>query len=240
MITFKKQNIRKKHGSSKLVAFGVFFTVIFACLFLLQEQTYAVSCYTDTWVDDSGVSDHVYNEGEEIDGPYIVGSGVTSMNYYEPYHDAVVITTLTSPSGQQISLEDFDVSENYKPFSARAEVELLWSDNEVGTYTINSEHRSYCPYTNFGSTNASLPISIARDAYELFSEVWAGGRFGYGACDYEATCYGFCSLTTFGVAKVNPQNCPRYAQCRTLVVRGSCLNRAKICVYSPTRGTCSS
>lgn len=141
--------------------------MMFACLFLLQEQTYAVACYTDTWADDSGVSEQPYYEDEPADGPYIVGSGVTSMRYNEPYHDAVVITTLTSPSGQQISLEDFDVSENYKPFYARAEVELLWSDNEVGTYTISSEHRSYCPFTNFGSTQSNFPVGITYIAMQL-------------------------------------------------------------------------
>jgi len=161
MIAFEKLNIRKKRSNSKIVAFSVFVTVMFACLFLLQERTYAVACYTDTWADDSGVSEQVYFEGEEIDGPYIVGSGVTHMEYFEPYHEASVVTTLTSPSGQQITGYDSDWWGYYKQsFTARAEVELLWNANEVGTYTINSEHFSYCPETNFGPTQSSFPIGI--------------------------------------------------------------------------------
>lgn len=136
-------------------------TVLFVCLFLLQEQTYAVACYTDSWADDSGVSEQLYFEDEVADGPYIIGSGVTHIDYSEPYHDADVITTLTSPSGQQITAYGYGFGGYYKqPFNARAEVELLWNSNEVGTYTINSKHLSYCPYTNFDSTQSSFPIGI--------------------------------------------------------------------------------
>lgn len=170
MITSEKQNIYKKQSSSKIVAFCVFVTVMFACLFLLQERIYAVACYTDSWGDDSGVPEGmIYDEGDTRDGPYIVGSGVTHMEYFEPYHEASVATTLTSPSGQQITGYDSDWWGYYKQsFTARAEVELLWNANEVGTYTINSEHFSYCPETNFGSTQGSwyLGVSVNTMKYE--------------------------------------------------------------------------
>lgn len=168
MITFEKRNVCKKQSSSKIVAFGVFVTVMFACLFLLQKQTYAVACYTDSWADDSNVSGQVFFEDEVADGPYMVGSGVTHIEYFEPYHEASVVTTLTSPSGQQITGYGSEWWGYYKqPFTARAEVELLWNENEVGTYTINSEHLSYCPETNFGSTQSSFPIGISYVAMQI-------------------------------------------------------------------------
>jgi hypothetical protein len=244
MITFEKLNIRKKRSNSKIVAFSVFVTVMFACLFLLQERTYAVACYTDTWADDSGVSEQVYFEGEEIDGPYIVGSGVTHIEYFEPYHEASVVTTLTSPSGQQTTAYDSEWWGYYKqPFTARAEVELLWNENEVGTYTINSEHSSYCPEANFGSTNASLPVSIKREVYVLIGDIPTGGRFGYGYCEYDNYCpfgLGICGLSYFTVERYNANAvCSGTIQCRTLYVRGTCLNRAKVCTgIPPNTGTC--
>jgi len=170
MNTFEKQDICKKQSGSRIVTFWVFVIVMFVCLFLLQERTYAVACYTDSWGDDSGVPEGtIYDEGDVRNGPYIIGSGVTHMEYFEPYHEASVVTTLTSPSGQQITGYDSDWWGYYKQsFTARAEVELLWNSNEVGTYTLNSEHLSYCPETNFGSTLSSwyLGVSVNVMKYE--------------------------------------------------------------------------
>ncbi|MFN2454091.1 MAG: hypothetical protein ABR577_07700 [Pyrinomonadaceae bacterium] len=55
----------------------------------------------------------------------IVGCGVTSFAYYEPYHDAIVETTITSPNGRSsTAIADDDAGGYKQSFNARAEALL--------------------------------------------------------------------------------------------------------------------
>lgn len=233
----------------------------------ISPAKYKVDFLESASNDSSGYTDYsdVWMDSTDPENPVMVGFGATEVAYTSGEDVAEVTTELTSPSGTTISSSNFgeffalaEVSFiwNWIPgnfFLSSYHTPYCFTCPFTGMRIDTRWLPGYlCPYTNdylgpygFGCggsrfTSISIPVRIARDAYELVSETWIGGRFGNGVCDYDATCYGFCSLTSYGVDKVNRQNCPRYTQCKTVVFRGSCLNIAKVCVGSQTRGTCSS
>lgn len=236
----------------------LFVGIIFLVLMTVTTG-YSQSTFNDMWADDSNVD-------ENGNGLVVVGRGVSEINYVD--EDGVEVETrITSPTGRTVFSGAFgEVSaqadarlafdwNDIGDFTVRVErfpmcMNGYSNDGDDGIlirHGVNSTGGLWwrptgyrrCPRNSF-LTSGVFPVRIARDAYELVSETFIGGRFGNGVCDYDATCYGFCSLTSYGVDKVNAQSCPLYTQCRTVVFRGSCLNVAKICVGSVTRGTCSS
>ena len=245
---------------NNLKSFPRFFVGIIFLVLITVTTGYSQSTFNDMWADDSNVD-------ANGNGLVVVGRGVSEINYVD--EDGVEVETrITSPSGRTVMSGAFgEVSaqsdarlsfdwEDIGDFTVRVERFPMcnngggWNGGDEGiliTHGYNGGGGIWwrptgfqrCPRNSFVSSGI-FPVRIARDAYEVVSETFVGGRFGNGVCDYDATCYGFCSLTSFGVDKLTPQNCPRYTQCRTIVIRGTCLNIAKICVASATRGICSS
>lgn len=185
-----------------------------------------------------------------------VGFGVTETNFY--YGQPVEVrTTVNSPDGRSATSTaqgtTYTRAETALPLysppdvafpenSFNIEIPITFAIFMYGygpeCYRFGTE--GPCPMYRVYYTTVSLPIRTTLDAYELLSETFTGGRFGKGVCDYDATCFGFCSLTQFGVDKVNQQSCPLYTQCRTVVFGNTCLNLVKVCTASVGRGTCSS
>ncbi len=81
--------------------------------------------YSDSWADESG---DVY------------GFGVTDSSYNQYNHESRAIVTLSSPNGR-VSSYDTGYGSSY----ATGYVYLSYDENDVGAYTVNSEHWDYCP-----------------------------------------------------------------------------------------------
>ena len=146
------KHAQRKRNNFAVVSLPIFAAVMFVSFFALsQVSVKAVSCYSDTWIDDSNP-----NSGQ------VVGCGVTHSNYYDPYHDENVETTITSPNGRSSTAFGFDDGGYYKhPFNARTEAVLAWDWSDVdGSYTITSHHYSDCPITDFGNTIISKRIVL--------------------------------------------------------------------------------
>lgn len=168
--------MQQRQDSLASISLRLFALIIFVSLFAASaESVKAVSCYSDSWMDDSGSepADGVYDEGQMIYEPYVVGCGVTHFYYYEPYHDAEVDTTITSPDGRSSTVSGFDDPGGYKQaFNARAEAILPMvnynaSTFDVGDYLVSSHHYSECPVTDFGTTSSSLPAGVSISCYRL-------------------------------------------------------------------------
>jgi hypothetical protein len=84
----------------------------------------------------------------------IYGWGVTDANSGGCYcHSAKVTTTLRSPNGRtQTFTRSTTIGQEY----ARADVYLLFDQNDVGNYTISSRHWAYCRYCSCNYINNAL------------------------------------------------------------------------------------
>jgi len=83
------------------------------------------SFYSVVWTDESG---DVY------------GFGVTDSSYNQYNHQSRAIVSLSSPNGRVSSYDT-----GYSGSSATGYVYLLYDENDVGSYFINTEHWDYCP-----------------------------------------------------------------------------------------------
>lgn len=157
-----------RQGSISAMSLRLFVALIFVSFFAVSSGTVrAVSCYSDSWVDDSGVADGViYEEGDARSGPFVVGCGVTQMYYnsrWSEFHEAEVDTTITSPNGRSITVTgEGEGGASNGTFSARAEAPLLWDWNDLGDYTVTSHHYSECPVADFGYTYYGITIGASK------------------------------------------------------------------------------
>ncbi|MFN2454089.1 MAG: hypothetical protein ABR577_07690 [Pyrinomonadaceae bacterium] len=173
--------IQQRQDSLASISLRLFALIIFVSLFAASpESVKAVSCYSDLWIDDSAAEDV-----DDVGTVSIVGCGVTSFGYYEPYHDAIVETTITSPNGRSSTAIADDNAGGYKQsFNARAEALLAWDWNDMGDYIVNSRHYSECPITEFGFTGFVLGTNL--HAYQLDPRT---------TDEYLSTCRGRCTIS---------------------------------------------
>lgn len=149
---------------SKAIKFQIMIGMFVVSFFvLLQGKAKAESCYTDAWADDSEVpAGMFYEDGDVRAGPNMVGVGITEIEYFEEYHDAVAVTTITSPNGRVVSVRDYEHSRYQRTgFSAVAEATLIWNYDDPGNYTIITEHSSTCPFIDFGTTQSDWYLGVS-------------------------------------------------------------------------------
>jgi hypothetical protein len=119
-----------------------------------------------------------------------------------------------------------------------------FNDSEIGNYTITTTVQEICPYNPVVYQSVeSMAISIKKEVYVLIGDIPYGGKYGYGYCEYDNHCsfgLGICGLSYFTVERYNANAiCSGTIQCRTLFVRGVCLNKYKVCGgIPPHTGTC--
>jgi len=204
---------------------------------------------------------------ENGEGIFVVGQGVSEINYVD--EDGVEVETrITSPNGRTVmsgafglvsaqsdARLSFDWSDigNFSFTVTRFPMcsDGTWSGGDDGIllrHGYNSGGGIWWRPTGFQRCPRNpvvisdwFPIDIALDAYEWESETFIGGNFGYGICEYAPTCTGRCTIDPYVVHKTGPNIiCSNiYAQCRTLVWRGRCRNRAKVCLTGNTPGRCT-
>lgn len=177
----------------------LFVGVIFLALMTVTTG-YSQSTFNDMWADDSNVD-------ANGNGLVVVGRGVSEINYVD--EDGVEVETrITSPTGRTVlsgafgevsaqadarlafdwdDIGDFTVSVERFPmcfngYSNYGDEGILIRHglNSTGGLWWRPTGYRRCPRNSFIASGI-FPVRIARDAYEVFSEVWAGGRFGYGA-----------------------------------------------------------
>lgn len=99
--------------------------------------------YSDSWGDSS----------------YIYGSGVTDSPYNNYNHTFRAVTTLRSPSGRVSSYDT-----GYGSY-ASAFVSLSFDANDLGLYTVDTDHYDYCPVVFQeifdGSTGDSTTVALS-------------------------------------------------------------------------------
>jgi hypothetical protein len=86
-------------------------------------QMQGSTIYSDAWGDDN----------------YVYGSGVTDSPYNSYNHTFRAVTTMQSPNGRVSSYDT-----GYGSY-ASAFVSLSFDENDLGLYTIDTDHYDYCP-----------------------------------------------------------------------------------------------
>jgi len=132
--------------------FKLWFLCLVISLFLGPTAFGQVAVYSDTWLDNS-----------DPNNLKIIGRGVTQddQNYYG--NSYWVVTTVTSPSGRTAT------STSYQDASyAEVETPLVWQENDLGNYAIQSQHWVCTPDDGcyvVDSTSAVIGTGISHAAY---------------------------------------------------------------------------
>lgn len=98
----------------------VFLHIVIATPAFAQMQ--GSTTYSDSWGD----------------GDYVYGSGVTDSPYNSYNHTFRAVTTMTSPLGRVSSYDS-----GYG--SGAAFVSLSFDEDDLGLYTVETDHYDYCP-----------------------------------------------------------------------------------------------
>src|SRR5258708_24944339 len=133
--SLEKQLRRRNHRYMILNIFRVLTVLSFlwVCHTSAFSQMGSFSVYFDSWVDDSNP-----------DSGSIVGAGVTQDSYNSYGHTYWVVTTLTSPNNRTSSATSYHTN-GYNAYTS-AETTLPWDWNDLGDYSIGSQHWMCCPY----------------------------------------------------------------------------------------------
>ena len=140
-------------GLLKRIA-GLAATLLLFCLLTAKPAAAQSMDYSDLY---SGAAIDSYG--------YILGWGVTDVQYADSYHTAMVDTTLRSPNGRTSHMYAEDSN------SARADVWLTYDPNDLGIYFTNSDHDADCTfsecivcdeYTEATATQATATMSSAK------------------------------------------------------------------------------
>ena len=220
------------------ITLSLFMGVLFLCC-LTAASAFGQSAYiyTDSWADTELA---VPEGGQEFGEVLIVGSGVIEI---ESGHTANMEVRMTSPQGQT-TFESGVWNQGTYGMTLTVLLNAVTGPNtDLGTYLTEVSVQMICPFEPTSYGTASLPISIKRDVYVLIGDIPIGGKYGYGYCEYDNYCpfgFGICGLEKFSVERYNANAvCSGTIQCRTLFVRGSCLNKYKVCTgIPPNTGTC--
>jgi hypothetical protein len=141
---------------------------------------------------------------------------------------------LQSPTGHITGYEEINFGGSISMMSLQQ-----FNEFEVGNFTTTTTVEEICPYNPvIYQSVETMAISIKREGYIFEGGVNYGGEHGYGFCEYDRNCpfgLGICGLQKFTVDKYNANAfCPGYIQCRTLYVRGNCINKYKVCTAQTT------
>lgn len=223
------------------ITLGLFVGVLFlGCLATTSVFGQSAWTYADTWVDSQ--ADYTRTDGNgEV---YIVGAGVAEIDTSALPHSANMQVEVVSPQGRaEYGIGTWSQQSSGTSITVVVPLSFLWDDADTGNYFTNTTVQVTCPLepgASYGS--ASLPIGIKREVYVLIGDVPFGGRYGYGFCEYDNYCpfgLGICGLSNFSVDRDTANaTCSGTIQCLTLYVRGTCYNRAKICLGITGNGVC--
>lgn len=209
--------------------------LVFSCI--LAVSAFGQSwTYSDSWVDEPVDPD----ANTQFTDFYIVSFGYAILDTTKTVHDAKATITLQSPTGHITTFEET----NFSGGGTSVMTSQQFNEFEVGNFTTTTTVEEICPYNPvIYQSGDSMAISIKREVYVLIGDIPVGGRYGYGFCEYDNYCpfgLGICGLQEFSVDRYQAHAvCPGTIQCRTLYVRGACLNRAKVCTgIPPNTGTC--
>lgn len=170
-----------------------------------------------------------------IPGMYVWGCGITEDNYNTYGHEYYVTTTVTSFNGRTASLLGGGTS------YAIAEASLTFDRDDLGEFTVVTEHEIYCPQSNMGTLptikEVTQSVSIKYSAYEFFK------LDTLNKCVWKKTCNGTCSddeHTTNPFAGVCFTNNRRYRQCEDgWSSEGGCFAKRALCVGMIGPGFCT-
>jgi hypothetical protein len=113
-------------------------------------QMQGSTIYSDAWGDDN----------------YVYGSGVTDSPYNSYNHTFRAVTTMQSPNGRVSSYDT-----GYGSY-ASAFVSLSFDENDLGTYTIDTDHYDYCPIVFseifVGHSGAAVTTGFSADCYSFY------------------------------------------------------------------------
>lgn len=128
----------------------VFLHIVIAAPAFGQMQGSTI--YSDAWGDDN----------------YVYGSGVTDSPYNNYNHTFRAVTTMQSPNGRVSSYDT-----GYGSY-ASAFVSLSFDENDLGLYTINTDHYDYCPIVLseifVGSSSAAATKGVTYLCYEYYNQ----------------------------------------------------------------------
>lgn len=140
-------NWQRQRPWARTARIGFIFSVAIVFLSVMTTkpafgQMQGVSSYSDAWGDDN----------------YVYGSGVTDNPYNTYNHTFRAVTTIMSPNGR-ISTSDTGYS-SY----ATAFVSLEFDENDLGVYTVDTQHYDFCPIVSQeiynGSTGSAVRTGI--------------------------------------------------------------------------------
>lgn len=133
-----------KHFYSKLPAV---FTLVVLCVLMASPtfgQMGSYVTYSDMWIDDSAAPANAeFYEGSLPAPIYVVSCGVTQDSYNGYGHTYWVVSTLTSPN-RNTSGNSYHTN-GYSAYT-RVDNSLLYDFNDLGNFTVNSNHWMCCPY----------------------------------------------------------------------------------------------
>lgn len=201
--------------------------------------------YSDTWADTPAEETETnFTYTGESSRIYIMGAGAVEINPNSQAHEANMQVEIRSPQGRT----EYGGAARHQGSSGTSmtvavSLDFIRDIEDAGNYVTAAGFLEVCPYqpgTIFSA--ASIAVSIKREVYKFLSSFPAGGRFGHGYCEYDNYCpfgQGICGLSYFSVDRLTANAaCPADLQCRTLYVRGVCLNRGKVCTSLIGQGVC--
>ena len=150
--------------------------------------------YSDAWYDDSNPN--------EI---RMIGCGVTQDNSNMYGHTYWVQTNLRSPAGRTASATSN--SSNAWAVNIRIETYLLWDQNDVGDYLVNSSHYYRCPYMGgYVISNGSSKGFKVGASTVVFRHT--GVQDSYGRCEYRLIEN--CNVLCTGSGRASHYACTPY------------------------------
>lgn len=135
-----------------------FLTMLMFTFVVAASTAHATTVYSDSWLDDSNA-----------DGGFIVGCGLTEVNYGDDWelHQIRATTTIRSPDGRtatRTGIRHYDWSQG-STFTVRAEPLLAWDFNDTGDYRVSTRHYSTCPATELGTTADIIRVGVSNAVY---------------------------------------------------------------------------
>jgi len=112
------------------------YTVKRTLLFWLTVVCLSVAIATPAFAQMQGSTTYSDSWG---DSDYVYGSGVTDSPYNSYNHTFRAVTTMVSPLGRVASYDT-----GYGSYAV-AFVSLSFDDNDLGLYSIDTDHFDYCP-----------------------------------------------------------------------------------------------
>jgi hypothetical protein len=214
--------------------------LVLCCLATTSAFGQSAYNYTDSWADTEQA---IAEGGQEFGEVLVVGCGVLEVDESSGGHQANMEVKLTSPQGYTTFQSGVWTGETSSMTLVVSLNAVTGPITDLGTYLTETSIQMICPFEPTSYGTASLPISIKRDVYVLIGDIPIGGKYGYGYCEYDNYCpfgFGICGLEKFSVERYNANAvCSGTIQCWTLFVRGSCLNKYKVCTgIPPNTGTC--